>query len=122
MIGERLKAAMIMRGMTQKELADKAGLAEPTISRYCNNSRGIFDNLENLCKILGVSADYLLGLDSRPTLEVVRCKDCEYWWKENELCKNENTLADYITAVCNAKPEHYCGYGKRRIQNGRKEK
>jgi transcriptional regulator with XRE-family HTH domain len=64
MIGERLKVALIMRGINQKELADLTGLTESTISHYCRDERGSFTNLKKLCKALGVSADYLLGLDN----------------------------------------------------------
>ena len=62
-LGKRLKKALVDREMMQKELAERAGTTEITISRYIRNDRipqiSIFINI---CKTLHVSADYLLGL------------------------------------------------------------
>lgn len=48
-------------------------------------------------------------------MEVVRCKDCKYWWKANELCRHEKCCDVYI-AVVDAAADHYCGYGERKEQ------
>lgn len=37
--GDNLKALLQERGMTQKELARKTGLAEASVSRYVNETR-----------------------------------------------------------------------------------
>ena len=62
MIGKRLKVAMESRDINQRQLSIMTGLTEATISRYVNCERGNFKNLIILCKTLGVSADWLLGL------------------------------------------------------------
>lgn len=61
-IGVRLKEALNRRHVSQKDLAQKTGLTEATISRYVNNQRGDYRGLIKICKELNVSADYLLGL------------------------------------------------------------
>jgi transcriptional regulator with XRE-family HTH domain len=62
-IGERIAHALEMRRMTQKELANKTRLTEVTISRYINNQRvPKATHIITLCKVLCVSADWLLGV------------------------------------------------------------
>ena len=61
--GQRLKAALNSRHMMQKELAEKIGVHEMAISRYIHGGRIIsVPILIEICKVLNVSADYLLGL------------------------------------------------------------
>lgn len=55
--------------------------------------------------------------DGRPiyrvTGELIRCKDCKYWWKENELCTHEKTCDGNVCCLeCDS--EFYCGYAKRK--------
>lgn len=62
-IGENLKHAIEMRGMTQKELANKTRMTEVTISRYINNQRmPKATHIKTLCKVLCISADWLLDI------------------------------------------------------------
>ena len=62
-IGEKIKFALEMRGMSQKELANKARLTEVTISRYINDLRTPkASHIKTLCRALYVSADWLLGV------------------------------------------------------------
>ena len=61
---ERLRKAMDMKGLNGADLAREANTTEASISRY---TRGIValpttDILIELCRALGVSADYLLGI------------------------------------------------------------
>ena len=46
-------------------------------------------------------------------VEVVRCGECKYCWKENELCCNDKCCHGNV-AVVNAPPNHFCSYGERR--------
>lgn len=63
MNGERLRKAMVKKGLNQYQLADAAFVSPATISHYVKGKRGIyFDSLVSICKVLDVSADYLLGL------------------------------------------------------------
>lgn len=59
----KLKMVLEEKGLLQKDLSDKTGLTETTISRYINGSRT--PNIENLyliCDALDIKADWLLGL------------------------------------------------------------
>ncbi len=60
---ERLKSLLESQGMSQKELAAKAGITESAVSHYLKGDRiprGAI--LLNIAKALGVSTDYLLNL------------------------------------------------------------
>lgn len=44
----------------------------------------------------------------------VICKDCKYWWRENELCVHPK-CCDGNVAVVEAQTTHFCSYGERKI-------
>jgi transcriptional regulator with XRE-family HTH domain len=59
---ERLRSAREYRGLTQGELADRAGLQPSAISHFETGARKpSFDNLRLLADTLDVTTDYLLG-------------------------------------------------------------
>ena len=62
---ERLNKLMDMKGLSGAELARIANTTEASISRYKQGVVGLptTEILIELCKALGVSADYLLGID-----------------------------------------------------------
>ena len=63
--GERLRECRAEKGLTQAQLAARLSVTQSTVGKY---ERGALQpNLEmlvQLCKVLEVSADYLLGLES----------------------------------------------------------
>ena len=61
--GSVLRAQIEAAGLTNKTFAEAARLKATTLSNYLNNvSRPNFEILISFTKILGVSADYLLGI------------------------------------------------------------
>lgn len=65
----RLQAMRTLRGLSQSELAQKAGLQPSAISHFENERRSpSFDNLKTLSNALDVSTDYLLGRVENPQL------------------------------------------------------
>lgn len=61
--GIRLKALLMEKKMTQKELSRKCGMTEASISRYISGERICHaSNLSKIAAAMGVSADYLIGL------------------------------------------------------------
>ncbi len=63
-LGERIKELRIERGLSQKQLADKIGVATNTISQYENGkSKTSIDVLANLAVELDTTAGFLLGLE-----------------------------------------------------------
>lgn len=65
---ERLRAAREIRGLSQGELAEKAGLQASAISHFETGTRKpSFDNLRRLADALDATTDYLLGRTSELT-------------------------------------------------------
>jgi transcriptional regulator with XRE-family HTH domain len=62
----RLKDTLEDLGMSQAELARRAFISKVTVSRWAN-AKGVpcADDLYGICEVLGVSADWLLGLSDR---------------------------------------------------------
>lgn len=62
--GRRLEAALRIKKMTQRDLAEKVGTTEVTISRYVNGSRCPNAYMVVLlAKALGCSMDYMMGVN-----------------------------------------------------------
>ena len=71
MFNERLRELRTAQGISQVELAKKLGVTKQSVSNWENDN--IQPSIEMLIKIalcLGVSSDYLLGIDSVQTIDV----------------------------------------------------
>ncbi|MGN0369402.1 MAG: helix-turn-helix domain-containing protein [Butyrivibrio sp.] len=70
-MGERLKNLRIKNNLTQQQLAELIGLANSAISSYESGYRyPSYDVLIKYTHIFHVSSDYILGLDSKNTVDV----------------------------------------------------
>lgn len=70
-IGARITKARKEMNLNQKELADKCGIAEATLSRYENGLREPKSEIVvRMADILGVTTDYLLGRTNERTFTV----------------------------------------------------
>ncbi len=62
-LGSRIKDLRLKQGITQKQLAEKIGIREATLSRYENDKRDAqWETLGRIAEHLNTSCDYLLGL------------------------------------------------------------
>ena len=62
-IQKRLREAIELGTITQKELAEKLGINPSTVSKYMRLDKyPSLDTFANICEILDVSADEILGL------------------------------------------------------------
>ena len=62
-IQKRLREAIEYGTITQKELAEKLGINPSTVSKYMRLDKyPSLDTFANICEILDVSADEILGL------------------------------------------------------------
>lgn len=60
----RLREAIKQSNLTQKEIAKQIGVSFQTVSKYMReNIFPALDTFANLCKVLDVSSDYILGID-----------------------------------------------------------
>ena len=64
-IQSRLRTEIRNSGMMQKDIAKLIGVSAQTVSKYMRvDVFPALDTLAKLCKVLDVSADYILGLDA----------------------------------------------------------
>lgn len=69
--GLRLKTLRKQAGLTQQQLAAQLGITKSVVSFYELQARSPSPEvLAKLAQIFHVSADYLLGLDNRETIDV----------------------------------------------------
>lgn len=68
MLGETIRRLREERGMTQKKFAQRIGIANSTVNLYETGERyPSLTTLVSISKVLGVTTDYLLGLDDHKT-------------------------------------------------------
>ena len=63
-IQKRLRGAIKISGIPQKDIAKQIGVSAQTVSKYMKvNVFPALDTFAKLCKVLDVSADYILGIE-----------------------------------------------------------
>ena len=61
---ERLNELLQYNNMSQTELAKRINMSQGVVNNYCTGKREpSLDVLIAICKVLGESADYLLGIE-----------------------------------------------------------
>ena len=60
---------------------------------------------------------YRMGYIDRDE-EIVRCKDCEYYYEKEWVVGGGSFLGCWYQSIGNAKPHDFCSRGKRRKDNG----
>ena len=77
-MGEKLKSLRIEKKLTQKQVADRIGLAISAVSSYESGTRyPSYDVLVKLARIFHVSTDYLLGMTDTRNINVTGLNDNE---------------------------------------------
>ena len=77
-MGEKLKSLRIEKKLTQKQVADRIGLAISAVSSYESGARyPSYDVLAKLARIFHVSTDYLLGMTDTRNVDVTGLNDNE---------------------------------------------
>ncbi|MDE5992176.1 MAG: helix-turn-helix domain-containing protein [Oscillospiraceae bacterium] len=93
-IGSRINSALAFSNKKQKELAAHLGVQDNTISYFCSGKRvPNAEQIIEISKFLGVSADYLLGLTGNKTNDITIKAICKYTGLSAEAVES---LADYI--------------------------
>ena len=81
--GERVKLQLEKNNISQKELAEKTGITEATISRYISSQRiPKATEILKIAKVLNCTSDFLLGIDSKG-IKNISLKDAIYNLKMN---------------------------------------
>ncbi|NPV89571.1 MAG: helix-turn-helix transcriptional regulator [Firmicutes bacterium] len=62
-MGKRLRGVRVMQNLSLEAVGDKLGKEKSTLSLYETAQRNIdFETLAEYCKLLNISADYILGI------------------------------------------------------------
>lgn len=86
---ENLKNARERRGLSQKEVAEKIGVAKSTYSLYeSGNREPNVQTIKKIADLLKITADELLGLDEEPQTIVAHFDGDEYTEGELEEIRN----------------------------------
>lgn len=89
-IGNRITRARKELNLNQKELADKCGITEATLSRYENGLREPKSEIVvKIADVLNVTTDYLLGREDK-TQSTLNQKD------EKDIAKNMSMILDQL--------------------------
>lgn len=77
-MGEKLKALRLEKNLTQKQVADRIGLAISAVSSYESGMRyPSYEALIKLARIFHVSTDYLIGMTDTRNIDVSGLNDEE---------------------------------------------
>lgn len=89
---KRLQELLDEKDMTQRELAEKIGVTEVTISRYINGERKPrIDIIGKIAEVFGVSIDYLLEYSNiRNPYNNVKTNDQKSENEDDELMSEED--------------------------------
>ena len=69
--GKRLRDLRLRAGLTQAQLAERLGVTKSVVSFYELSERSPSPNvIIKLAEVFHVSADYLLGIDKKRTLDI----------------------------------------------------
>jgi transcriptional regulator with XRE-family HTH domain len=70
-MGEKLKKLRISKKLTQKQVADRLGIAVSTLSGYeLEEKHPSYFTLMKLARLYNVSTDYLIGMTDKRNLDV----------------------------------------------------
>ncbi|MBQ8135602.1 MAG: helix-turn-helix transcriptional regulator [Clostridia bacterium] len=77
-MGEKLKALRLENKLTQKQVAERIGVAVSAVSSYESGTRyPTYESFIKLARIYHVSADYLLGMTESRTIDISGLNDDE---------------------------------------------
>lgn len=75
-LGDKLKSLRLAKKMSQKELAERIGIAKSVISFYESGDRfPSYEVLIKIAQIFNVTTDYLLGIERGRTVDVSGLKE-----------------------------------------------
>lgn len=75
------------------------------MSRYIDADK----MLAYISRLLGVLPLALLNECEKNGIDIVRCKECKWFDKDNL----EDTYCTWSKGLCDAKPDDFCSYGER---------
>lgn len=71
MIGQRIKEMRVKKGMTQEELGQHIGITTQAVSKWERGGTPDAEILPKVAEVMGVTTDYLFGLEDKKELEAM---------------------------------------------------
>ena len=108
-LGGRIKGLLKKRGLTQKELAEKVGVTEVSVSRYISGERtpkGLV--IANMANALHTTSDYLLGIEEDITKKQKTIAEITGDAKEDS--EKSKTVTGILKEVKQEMCDGYCKY------------
>lgn len=94
---ERVRSLMKEKNMSQKELAEKAGITEASMSKYLSGERTPrVDVIVNLANALETTTDYLLGNDVNDCRSFIETKALLARSKKDLTADQKNSLIKFL--------------------------
>ena len=100
-LGKRISDLLDQQGLSQRELAEKVGITQVSMSRYISGARTPKGpDLANIAKVLHTTTDYLLGHDSEEGGD----PEIEYYRTQRAIARNakkwtQKQKADLVNAL-----------------------
>ena len=99
-LGTRISDLLDQQGLSQRELADKVGITQVSMSRYISGARTPkAPDLANIARVLHTTTDYLLGHDTDDG-----DPEIEYYRTQRAIARNakkwtQKQKADLVNAL-----------------------
>ena len=100
LLGQRLKDARELRGITQQQVAESLQLFKSEVCRYeTSRIKPSAKRLRQFCELLNVSSDYLLGLSDSITIDDSMQTRGSFQKYENLNLKNQKLASEVINLL-----------------------
>lgn len=80
------------------------------LARYKERCAGCKET-KNYCEHCCDIADVISDIEDAPTIDIVRCAECEHYQKDHYF--------ECALHTASVKPDDFCGFGERRKDNGK---
>ena len=98
-VSNRLRTALQIRNLSQKQFAQKLGITEVTTSRYINGTRTPNANvIAKICYALNISSDWLLGLSKE--VEMITIEQRPVVWLELHDKQDDTLIYINSNKIC----------------------
>jgi len=95
-IGERIRIMRVIRGLSQKELAEKLGKSPNVITHWeKGRNKPDAETIERICEILTVSPNYLMGWDNKEQIVTIAAHHDGETFTEEEW-EQINEFKEYV--------------------------
>jgi transcriptional regulator with XRE-family HTH domain len=97
-LAKRVSMRLTFHGITQKEVADRTGVSQGTVSKWLSGKPPGLRTLPKLAEVLGVSVEYLLTGKEPSNARAIADLEAEVLRLRKELARMHNVAAELLGA------------------------